>query len=187
MPCTPCSSVFRGVQFREGGSVPNAKSVNKLFTSCNKGSHYPLVSSLEKGYFLYASRNRQNAEARFHSPYFSSNNTCVEFFHQIRNGRLKVYQGLLNKRTKVWERGRTISTDWERGYVALPDGYIRVTLEAVAEDGKVNIALDDVKISKCKPSMYYIILIANKRVHHHTFLKFHSVQIKYDDFMFDLY
>ena len=52
-----------------------------------------------------------------------------------------------------------MSTDWERGYVALEEGYIRVTIEAVAQDGKVNIALDDVKISRCKPSKLYCITL----------------------------
>ena len=52
-----------------------------------------------------------------------------------------------------------MSTDWERGYVALEEGYIRVTIEAVAQDGKVNIALDDVKISRCKPSKFYFKIL----------------------------
>ena len=153
----------------------------------------------EKGYFLYASRNRQNARARFLSPYFSSNNTCVEFFHQIRSGRLVVSQGLRGKTEEVWSRGPTISTDWDRGYVALPDGYIRVTIEAIAKDGKVNIALDDVKISKCKPSKFKCLNIYLQTCICDIFMK---LAIKYfiiirvmkiahsfksDSFMFNLY
>ena len=52
----------------------------------------------------------------------------------------------------VWSRLSGKSSEWERGYHQLPQGYYRVVIEATSGKGTehLNIAVDDVWIGQCE-------------------------------------
>ncbi len=76
-----------------------------------------------------------------------------------------MFEALRGDQNRVWSRGPSISSDWERGYVSLPDGYRRVIIEAKSEGGGVNAALDDVKITTCKPGKIFLFYRIKNAIH----------------------
>ena len=60
----------------------------------------------------------------------------------------------------VWSRLSGKSSEWERGYHKLPQGYYRVVIEATSGKGSehLNIAVDDIWIGQCERGNQFILI-----------------------------